>query len=263
MSLSYYHVDTFATKPFQGNPAIVCILSEWLPDETLQQLAKEFNSMITAFLIYDGVDNRLRFFTLSKEVDLCGHGIIAAGYVVKHYLEESDTASSVVFSTNNEKIRVDLDSRISISLPMPELVDISIPNNIQSMIGFTPVKMFKSHDRYYAIMNSEEEIIEMTPNFELIKTLGLHGLVVSSASKEYDFVSRTFGPNIGVNEDYVTGTSHAGLVPYWAEVLNKQRFKARQLSSRPGDLLCELFDSNSVTISADCFLFARGECAKF
>ncbi len=259
MDITYYHIDTFSTKPFLGNPAIVCILSEWLNDKVLQEIANEFNSMITTFLILNSETNRIRFFTVTREVALCGHGAIAAGFVIKHGNETLQTNDYITFSANdNQLLTVDLKDRISIDLPLAELNEYRTPSNIIDMIGSMSEAMFKSHDRYYAILKTEDDVVKSNPNFDLIRELGLHGLVISAPSKEYDFVSRTFGPNIGVNEDYVTGTSHAGLAPYWAKILDKQLLNARQLSSRPGDLQCRVADFGKVTITADCFLFAKG-----
>ena len=125
------------------------------------------------------------------------------------------------------------------------------------MNGVKPQRYLKSHDRYIAVFENEQQIIHAKPNFDLIRQLDFHALVITAKGKEYDFVSRGFAPSIGIDEDYVTGSSHVALAPYWSEKLGKKQLLARQLSARPGSVSCAVED-DQVAIAGDCCLFSKG-----
>lgn len=256
MKIKYYHINAFANDIYSGNPAIICLLNEWLEDELMLKIAKEFNQLITGFLLYKNNEYSVRWFTTLKEFAPCGHGSLAAAYVIKHFLDSPRQTVSL-HSTKGD-IKVNLNEPLSINLPRSKLIEIQIPSNILDVIGVMPVEFYQTDDRYVAILTSEEEVVNTSPNFELIKSLGLTSLTVTARGESYDFVSRGFGPNIGINEDPVTGSTHAIIAPYWAEKLNKHKLIARQLSYRPGDVNC-LVKSDVVELSANCHLFAVGE----
>ena len=108
------------------------------------------------------------------------------------------------------------------------------------------------------VFKTANEIKNMQPDFEAIKKLPVRGVIITAPGEEVDFVSRFFGPGVGVNEDPVTGSAHTTMVPYWAKQLNKESFKAKQLSQRSGNLTCKLL-GNRVEIGGYAKLYLRGE----
>ncbi len=231
-----FQVDAFTNQPFAGNPAAVCVLPQPGDASWMQNVAREMNLSETAFL-HKQVDGfNLRWFTPTTEVDLCGHATLASAYVLwnRGYLQPDEQAW---FHTRSGLLSAKCDSDwIELDFPakVPTKLDTSVDDLIKA-IGATPKYVGKNQMDYLLELDSEETVKNLKPNFNLLKTLPVRGIIVTSkATEEYDFVSRFFAPAVGIDEDPVTGSAHCCLGPYWRDRLGKDDFIAYQASARGG-----------------------------
>ena len=257
MSLKFFQVDAFASKPFAGNPAAVMPLEEWLPDERLQAIAAEHNLAETAFFVPQGRDFHLRWFTPTVEINLCGHATLASAYILFNHLERS--RDNVVFHTLSGPLTVARDGdRLVMDFP-------TRPNEAASPSEIAPVAEaigakvtdLRRGWTYLAVVESEDVVRNLKPDLAKIAALPLDVIVTARGAKA-DFVSRVFVPKFGIPEDPVTGSAHCLLVPYWAEVLERKTFFARQLSSRGGELWLRL-EGDRVKMAGHAVLTVTGE----
>lgn len=254
--LTIYQVDAFTSHLFGGNPAAVCPLETWLPDEKMQHLAAENNLSETAFFVREGEGYHLRWFTPEFEIDLCGHATLATAFVLYNHLNYSSevirfqTKSGILEVTKKgDLIELNFPSR----MPQP----CEAPENLLKGVNFPPSKVLKSRD-YFLVYDDEAVITQIVPDFKYLNRLDRVGIIVTAASKEVDFVSRFFVPNSVIGEDPVTGSAHCSLIPYWAKELNKTSLIARQLSARQGELFCE-DKGDRVNIAGKAVLYLKGE----
>ena len=258
MKLTLYQVDAFAEQVFKGNPAAVCPLSEWLPDEILQKIALENNLSETAFYVIQNNQVEIRWFTPNTEVDLCGHATLATAFVLKK-LENFEGSRIPFYSQKSGFLPVTFSGEnILMNFPVDEIKEVELTKELIQSTNYMPKLAFKGKSDYLLIFENEEVISAIQPNLGNIEKLGSRGLIVSAKGNTCDFVSRFFGPNCGVNEDPVTGSAHTTLVPYWSNVYGKSDFIAKQLSERGGNLQCKL-EGNRVEISGKAILFMKGE----
>ncbi|MCO6432379.1 MAG: PhzF family phenazine biosynthesis protein [Deltaproteobacteria bacterium] len=237
MKIRYFHVDAFTHQAFRGNPAGVAALESWLPDETLQLMAREHGLPETAFFVKRGGLFDLRWYTPESEVDLCGHATLATAHVILNHLEPG--RDGVEFQTKSGLLTVIREGQLlEMNFPSRPGEKIAIEAGIKEALGVTPLELYKSRD-LMAVVESEDTVRNIVPNFEAIKKLDCLGVVVTAPSKKADFVSRFFAPSVGVPEDPVTGSAHCTLVPYWSQRLKKTKLHALQLSERGGELFCE------------------------
>lgn len=257
MKLPYYHVDAFTDKLFRGNPAGICILpSGWLPEQVMQKISSENNLSETAFIIEDGEDFGLRWFTPAVEVDLCGHATIAAAHVL--FNEIGHKQNPIKFKTKSGIVSVERrEKTLVLDFPSRPPVKCSTPLGPARILGKKPAEVWKSRD-YLFVFNEEEDIQNMTPDFVSMKNWECLGVIVTAPGKTADFVSRFFAPRAGVNEDPVTGSAHSTLIPYWAKRLQKSSLKALQLSDRGGELFCQEAGQR-VKIGGKAITFCKGE----
>ena len=238
MQVKIYQVDAFALNLFEGNPAAVCPLDEWLPEELLQQIAEENNLSETAFFVKEEQEYRLRWFTPEDEVDLCGHATLAAAHVLFQHLGYSN--KSVSFYTKSGELEVTRDgSNYSMSFPASLPKPVEAPPELIESLGVTPCIVLAAFD-YIVVYENEAQVSNITPDFSLLQKLDLRGVVITAPGNDVDFVSRCFFPKLRVNEDPVTGSAHCELSPYWSELLNKTTLLGKQLSSRTGEVGCEV-----------------------
>jgi len=254
-----YQADAFTDKPFHGNPAAVCPLNEWLPDSTMQLIAKENNLAETAFIVPYENAYQIRWFTPSTEVDLCGHATLASAYVyfyVLHYPGEklrffSKSGWLTVIKETNGKLTLDFPADPPAIVASPE-------ENIFKGLGIGPVPVYKGKFDYLVEMETEEKVDQLKPDLRILSTLKSRGLIVTAHGNNVDFVSRCFFPQSGIDEDPVTGSAHCMLTSYWNMKTGKTSFSAIQLSERKGWLDCKL-SGDRVLMSGNAVLFLQGE----
>ncbi len=258
MKIPFYQVDAFSKKPFGGNPAGVCVLDSWLDIEILQNIAEENNLSETAFLVSTSSGNYdLKWFTPTVEIDLCGHATLASGFILFKYYNQN--ISVLNFNTASGMLSVERSGELlSMDFPSRPPVQTEVADTLIEALGAKPMMTLASRD-LLAVFENEDEIIRLSPDFERLKKIREYfAVIVTAPGDTVDFVSRFFAPNAGVDEDPVTGSAHCTLIPYWAERLNKNTLHASQLSSRKGELFCELI-GDRVKISGHAILFAKGE----
>lgn len=256
MELPIYQVDAFASKVFAGNPAAVCPLNEWLPDATLQSIALENNLSETAFFVRTNGRYHLRWFTPNCEVDLCGHATLASAYVLFSELGESGTA--IRFDTQSGELAVARHGdRLTLNFPARPPGPVSVHPALSAALGDPePLEVLGARD-YLVRYATEEQVRGLSPDMEALKIVDRFAVIVTAPGTDCDFVSRFFAPAKGVNEDPVTGSAHCTLIPYWANKLNKRILYARQISSRGGELFCEL-KGDRVEIGGRAIPFLKG-----
>jgi len=236
MTIRLYQVDAFTDQPFKGNPAAVCPLPGWLPDAAMQSVAMENNLSETAFLVGGNGRYRLRWFTPSVEVDLCGHATLASAFVVFEKLEPG--LSAVEFDTQSGPLRVTrADGRLFMDFPArPPQMPASVAG-LAEALGAAPREVGQSRD-ILAVFEREDQVRALRPDMRRVLALG-QSIMATAPGGDCDFVSRFFAPNFGIDEDPVTGSSHTTLIPYWSRRLGKKTLHARQVSARGGELFCE------------------------
>ncbi len=257
-----WQVDAFASRPFAGNPAAVCPLDRWLPAETMQAIAAENNLSETAFFVpkSDG-EFDLRWFTPNVEVDLCGHATLASGAVLMQELEPS--RRRVVFHTRSGPLAVERrGDRFAIDLPARPARPVAIPDGLGEALGARPSAALRARD-ILAVFDRAEHVRGLAPDLAAMTHLEDTFAVCVTApgtgsDGDVDFVSRFFAPAKGVPEDPVTGSSHATLVPFWAERLGKRELRARQVSARGGEIECTL-DGDRVSLRGHAVIVLMGE----
>ena len=256
MKLKQYQVDAFATRAFEGNPAAVCPLDNWLEDDLLQAIAEENNLSETAFFVPSAKGFSLRWFTPVKEVDLCGHATLATAHIIFEILGYAEPA--IIFATRSGELCVEKDgNQLKMDFPAnpPTLREVS--ESIVQAIGMRPIELLAADD-YLAVFDSEEIVRAITPNHALLCQLDLRGVIVTAPGNDVDFVSRFFAPKVGVPEDPVTGAAHCKLAPYWAGKLGKSTLSAKQVSKRGGSLKCEV-KADRVVLYGSAVTFMEAE----
>ncbi len=240
MELPLYQVDAFADRLFAGNPAAVCPLERWLPEATMQAIARENNLSETAFFVAEPAGLRIRWFTPTTEVKLCGHATLASGYVYFRHI--APQAQQVVFDSLSGPLTVSRsDDLLTLDFPAIPVEPAAAPALLESALGAKPLEVYATDD-WIVVLDSAERVRRLQPSMALMKQLERRGVIVTARGDDCDFVSRCFAPKCGIDEDPVTGSAHAKLMPYWAIKLGRPQLRARQLSARGGELLCELRD---------------------
>ncbi|WP_194436584.1 PhzF family phenazine biosynthesis protein [Vibrio fluminensis] len=259
MELDVYVVDTFTTQQFKGNSAAVIPLEDWLDDTVMQSIATENNLSETAFIKQVSLNQyQIRWFSPLTEIDFCGHATLAASYVLYNLYESAGELEFITQEVGSLYVNCRDDGRIEMSFPnqMPELVE-NVPQALIQGLSIEPVQVLKNRQAYFAVYASELEVEQVSYQAEFLKQLAPLDVVVTAPSENYDFVSRYFWPANGGEEDPVTGSIHAGLVPYWAQQLDKQELLAYQASKRGGMLYCRM-QSERVLISGFAVIYLRG-----
>jgi PhzF family phenazine biosynthesis protein len=236
MSLMITQVDAFTSVPFTGNPAAVCVLPEARDAQWMQYVAREMNLSETAFLVRQEDGFNLRWFTPAVEVDLCGHATLASAHVLWEagYLQPDQQAR---FYTKSGLLTAEKHGEwIEMNFPATIAQPAKAPSDLLSALGISPTYSGRNLFDYLIEVSSEEEVRRMQPNFSLLATIPARGVIVTSRASTpgYDFVSRFFGPQVGINEDPVTGSAHCCLAPYWREKLGKDEMIGYQASARGG-----------------------------
>jgi len=256
MKLSIYQIDAFANKPFEGNPAAICPLQNWLPDEVMQLIAQENNLSETAFFVQIEHGFHIRWFTPVAEVDLCGHATLASAYVIFTFLGFGENV--INFESKSGLLKVEQnDGLLVMDFPSQPPIPCSIPEDIIKAFKNTPVECLKSED-YIVVFRNEDEVASAQPDFSALSKLDLRGVAITAKSNKYDFVARFFAPKYGINEDPVTGSAYTQLLPYWSNILGVTKLHAKQVSSRGGEVFCEAI-GNRVNIAGKAVKYLVGE----
>ena len=256
MKINLYQVDAFTDKLFEGNPAAVCPLPFWLSNEVMQNIANENNLSETVFFVKVGQGYEIRWFTPKTEVDLCGHATLAAAYVIFNYIHKAE--KKIIFkSKSGELIVTKYEDKIMMDFPIANYEKLEPDNILSQLFPFKVLDFFKGTD-FMVVLSDEEQIRKFQPNFNLIEKLSARGLIITAPGNSVDFVSRWFGPQVGVNEDPVTGSAHCMLAPYWAIRLNKSKLYAEQISKRLGKIECEV-RGERVFMKGQAVLYLTGE----
>lgn len=283
--LKQYVVDAFTDKVFTGNPAAVCLLDQWLPDELLLNIAKENNLSETAFSVPQDDGYHLRWFTPGGEIELCGHATLGTAYVITNFIEPGRT--TIPFETMSGVLTVEKKGDLfEMNFPSYDMKEVPVTDAMTSVIGTRPIAAYLARD-LLCVVDSEEFVRTMTPDMEGM--LSLDGLLlhvtapgvgtaaagtndnISAASVStvgvttstitppvFDCVSRSFAPKLNVVEDPVCGSGHCHIFPYWADRLGKNELIAYQ-ASRRGGIIYGRLDGGRIAMSGKAVLFSKGE----
>jgi PhzF family phenazine biosynthesis protein len=259
-TIKLYQVDAFTDKLFSGNPAAVCMIDTWLNDDLMQSIANENNLAETAFVVPNGNDFEIRWFTPIVEVDLCGHATLAAACVIFNLLNYSNSIIKFYSARSGFLLVEKQNDLLVLDFPADELEASNEEQNIviEKCIGAKPLEGYKGKTDYVAVIENETLLKNLQPNFEEISKLNARGLIVTAKGDTVDFVSRFFAPQSGINEDPVTGSAHTSLIPLWSNKLGKKKLTANQISKRGGLLICE-FKDNRCMIGGKARLYLTGE----
>ncbi len=258
MRLPIYQVDAFTDTLFAGNPAAVVLLSEFLDDAVLQSIAMENNLAETAFLVPHGQDFRLRWFTPSVEVPLCGHATLASAAVVLQYVRPQDT--QVVFHTLSGALTVRRDGAAYVmDFPARPVTRVDDSPALEQALGAKIVQLWRNSFTHMAVLESEEQVRQAPVDTAAMMACGFEGCIVTArGTGQFDIVSRFFAPGHGIEEDPVTGSAHCALLPYWAPILGKNQLLAYQASARGGVLDCTL-SGDRVFLKGQAVMYMEGQ----
>lgn len=253
-----WQVDAFTGKLFGGNPAAVCTLPDWLPDETLQHIAAENNLAETAFLVARDEGYTIRWFTPTVEVDLCGHATLASAWVVFNRLGFAGN-TILFYSPRSGLLPVRQEGGyLTLDFPSDQVYEVKNPDLFAGCFDRAPLRVFRGRTDFVLEFGAESDVCELHPDLSRIAQLDARGVIVTAPGNEVDFVSRFFGPACGVDEDPVTGSAHTTLAPFWSARLGRKDLRARQLSARGGDLNCRVVGDRT-EISGEAVLYLEGE----
>jgi len=228
MELKLYQIDAFANKPFEGNPAAICPLDNWLPDALMQSIAAENNLSETAFIVPTDKGYHIRWFT--EEISF-------------------ESKSGILTVTKNDDwLEMDFPSKVPVKCSVPEQILKAFPTRTTECL---------KADDYIVVFENEANIANAKPDIALLAELDLRGVVITARSNEYDFVVRFFVPKHGIDEDPVTGSIFTELIPYWSAKLNKKALTAKQISARGGEVGC-VYAGDRVKISGRAVLYLTG-----
>jgi len=261
VKLTLYQIDAFANKLFSGNPAAVIPLTAWLDPVLMQQIALENNLSETVFFVPSKskeADYEIKWFTPEVEINLCGHATLASAWVLFNIL-----------NFNKAEIRFNSKSGILKITKKGDLLSMDFPSwkperledynaELALILGGVEITGVYQHRDILVELNNEEAVKNCRPDLTLMKK-HFDKMIITAPGKTVDFVSRFFAPGAGINEDPVTGSAHAQLIPFWNGKLNKNKMHALQLSKRGGELWCEQLNKERVLISGKCKFYMKGE----
>jgi len=255
MTLKLYQVDAFTRKLFGGNPAAVCPLETWLEASIMQNIAAENNLAETAFFVKEELGYRIRWFTPTSEVDLCGHATLASAYVLFSKLDYAE--DKIVFASKSGELIVEKEGELlSLNFPARNPKTIEADKLLLNALPIAPKEILFDKTTI-CVFDTEEQIRSIQPKIKEFLKIQTHGVIITAPGEDVDFVSRFFAPDVGIDEDPVTGYAHTLLIPYWANRLKKNKLHALQVSKRGGELFCENLNGR-VKISGTGILYLEG-----
>jgi PhzF family phenazine biosynthesis protein len=261
MGQTVIQVDAFTSMPFKGNPAAVCVLEQPQSDEWMQLVAREMNLSETAFVLEQEDGYHLRWFTPTTEVPLCGHATLASAHVLwtdKHLSEDKPAR----FHTKSGLLVAKQQGEwIELNFPANFSEEVTTPPELEQALGVSLKTTLHNSLGYLVEVEAADVVRQLEPNFSLLKTLPVHGVIVTSLAEkdsEYDFISRFFAPGLGIEEDPVTGVAHCCLAPFWRNLLAKDEFLAYQASCRGGVVKVRYAGDERVYLSGQAVTVMRG-----
>ncbi|MBI1181606.1 MAG: PhzF family phenazine biosynthesis isomerase [Alphaproteobacteria bacterium] len=256
MKIPLYQVDAFAGEVFSGNPAAVCPLDDWLPDAVLQAIAAENNLAETAFLVADGEDFRLRWFTPTVEVPLCGHATLASAFVVMERLHPG--RASVTFHTMSGPLTVERrGAGYAMTVPRWTVRPVEAPPALDAALGAPPVEAWATDREYVLVYADEAAVRALEPDMAALERFDRECFLATAPGEDVDFVLRFFAPAVGIPEDPVTGSAQCGAAPFWAARLGRETVTSRQVSARGGALRSRMM-ADAVEVTGQCTLYLEG-----
>ncbi len=254
--MKQYVVDAFTDHVFGGNPAAVCIMEQWLDEQTMMSITKENNLSETAFAVKEGETYHLRWFTPGGEIDLCGHATLGTAFVILNFYEKN--SDRVTFHTLSGELTVVRNKELfEMDFPAYDIVPTEITDDMEKAIGCRPIEAYMGRD-LLCIMPDDFDMGKASVDLGIVKELD--GLLLHLTSKgiDYDCVSRSFAPKLNVNEDPVCGSGHCHIVPYWTKRLHKDSLICYQASERGGVLFCQQKD-NRIKMGGSVVLYSIAE----
>jgi len=234
-----YQVDAFTSEPFRGNPAGVCMLEKEMPDEWMQNIAAEMHVSETAFIFGGKDEYKIRFFTPTSEIPLCGHATLSSAHIMFEtgIVKKNET---ITFSSKAGILKIHYsEGWVVMNFPAYDLTPAQIPQDLCNYIVITPVEYYHTaHGWTFLLFRSEEEVLKLNPDFKAMKNSEYGDMIATAPSSDprYDFCVRCFAPALGIDEDPVTGSAHCALVPFWSEKTGRKEFISHQVSKRGGIL---------------------------
>ena len=251
-----YQIDAFATTLFGGNPAAVCPLDSWLSDELMQSIAAENNLSETAFILPEGDDYHIRWFTPNTEVALCGHATLASAFVIFEYLDYRE--ERIVFHSKSGELQVKRKGNLlQMDFPALPYSPVTPTPSLLKALNVQAKEVYESTFDLLVILDSEREVQEVKPDLQAIGELQERGVIFSAAASSADVYSRCFYPGCDVPEDPVTGSAHCVIAPYWAKRFGRNSIHALQGLRRQGELWCDVV-GDRVLLSGSCQLYLQG-----
>lgn len=261
MTIPFFQVDAFTSELFGGNPAGVCPLNSWPSDDLMQKVAMENNLSETAFFVQEGDAFRLRWFTPTVEVELCGHATLASAHILFNHLGYKK--EKIVFKSASGDLIVRKEKTgYTLDFPMDDPEQVDPPRMLMDSLEAKSERIYIGKHDFMVVLGSELEVAKLNPNFRLMANLDIRGVIVTAEGDNCDFVSRFFAPMTGIDEDPVTGSAHTVLTPFWSAELHKDEFHAKQLSFRGGDIICSL-KGDRVLISGTAVTYLTGTIEAF
>ncbi|PPS21430.1 PhzF family phenazine biosynthesis protein [Brachyspira murdochii] len=255
-SFKQYIADAFTDKVFIGNPAAICLLSKWLSDDMMLNIAKENNLSETAFVLENNNYYELRWFTPGGEIDLCGHATLASAYILMNIVDNK--LNNISFKTKSGILNVIKHNDLyEMDFPAYELTKIDVTDEMENAIGFKPLEAYIGRD-LLCVLENENQVFDANINIEKVKNLQGLLLHITSKGSEYDCITRSFAPKLNVYEDPVFGSGHCHVVPLWAYKLCKKDILAFQASKRGGVLYGSL-NGNRVKLAGKAVLYSSAE----
>jgi len=275
MELNIFVVDAFTEQQFKGNSAAVVPLDEWIDDDLMQSIAVENNLSETAFMKRIAANRyEIRWFSPLTEIDFCGHATLASAFILFNHFEVKGDIEFVTLEVGALSVKQLTDSRIQMSFPNQCPIEVECPQAVIDGLSIKPLQVLQNRQAYFAVLASEQDVLNIEYKAEQLKLLAPHDLVITASgvsngdgdnkdnkdnsSNAHDFISRYFWPANGGDEDAVTGSVHAGLAPYWSKQLNKKELVAYQASARGGKLYCEI-EGDRVLVSGSAVLYLQGK----
>lgn len=263
MKKSFQLIQVFddPAKGFRGNISSVILFDELPAEEVMQRIAEDLAQPATTFLAPAGKENRflVRWIAADGEIGLCGHGSAAA----MAFLQQELPAEEYILQYRGGELtgKTEKDNTSVIQLAeIPVLNELPIDQALRDGLGIPIVNYWKTNNKDIVLVNSAFDLANMKPDFNRLRDRETFGYTVTAQATDVDFVSRTLVPHVSQLEDHATGSSHAILVPFWAERLGKNQLEAEQLSPRKGRFSCVYRpEKGQVQLSGHYSIIASGE----